>query len=165
MNKDVLFNSNDGCLSWDGILDKDNPETIILPEGDYNYRVVSMERGRFAGSEKVPACPKASLVLSVTTDAGKEAKVKVELLLHSKVSWKIAAFFRSIGQKKRGEAISMNWNIVQNSVGRAHFKPRNYIASNGEERTVNDVAFFIDYDEKYFSSQSEPLIEFDEIPF
>ena len=30
--------------------------------------------------------------------------------------------------------------------GRAHFKPRDYTARNGETRQANDVDHFIDYD-------------------
>ena len=41
----------------------------------------------------------------------------------------------------------MNWGKVLGARGRAHFKPRSY-TKDGQERQVNDVAYFIDYDEK-----------------
>lgn len=165
MQKLDLSNENNGCLEWDAILDKDNPDTVILKEGDYNFKVASFTRARFVGSDKIPPCNKASLVLLVATTDGKEVKVKVELLMHTMVSWKVSAFFRSIGQKKRGEAASMNWNAVQGAVGRAHFKPRTYKAANGDERTVNNVAYFIDYDENYFLDSPDFFVEVDELPF
>ena len=52
------------CFDWDDEIQNDGQEFITLPEGDYVFEVVEFERGRFAGSEKVPACNKANLVLA-----------------------------------------------------------------------------------------------------
>lgn len=165
MGKTTLANAKSGSMDWNAIVIKDKPETVILPEGDYNFTVMSFERGRFAGSDRISPCNKAVMMLAFTTEDGKVAKVKVELLLHSVVEWKLASFFRSIGQKKRGEAIEMHWDTVEGARGRAHVKPRTYATANGEERTVNDVAYFIDYEEKYFETVPELMVEVDEIPF
>ena len=53
------------------------------------------------------------------------------------------AFFRSIGQKKKGERLKMNWFDVIGRLGRAHFKPRTYV-KDGEERQTNSLVRFID---------------------
>ena len=55
------------------------------------------------------------------------------------------------GQKKHGEKLVMNWNKVIGSVGRAHFKQRKYTNQAGEEKVINDLDKFIDYDPKYFT--------------
>lgn len=137
------------CMDWDDSIENDGQEFIILDEGDYNFTVTDFERGRFPGSAKIPACNKATLTLNVKTDSG-TAFIKTGLILYRSLEWRISSFFRSIGQKKHGERLVMNWNRVVGSIGRAHFKPRTYIGNDGQERKANDVAYFIDYDEKNF---------------
>lgn len=33
-------------LDWNAQIENDRPEYVTLPEGDYNFEVVSFERGR-----------------------------------------------------------------------------------------------------------------------
>lgn len=137
--------ADNNIMSWDDVLENDGQEFIVLPEGDYTFTVSNFERGSFPGGTKIPACPKATITLNIDNDQG-VATARVDLLLYRTLEWKIAAFFRSIGQKKHGEKVAMNWNKVMGARGRAHFKPRDYTARNGETRQANDVDHFIDYD-------------------
>ena len=134
-------------MGWDDVLENDGQEFIILPEGDYTYTVTNFERGQFPGGAKIPACLKATITLNIDNDQG-VATARVDLLLYRTVEWKMAAFFRSIGQKKHGEKATMNWNKVVGSRGKAHFKPREY-QKDGQTRQVNDVDRFLDYDPSY----------------
>ena len=133
---------DNNIMNWDDVIENDGQEYILLPEGDYSYRVTGFERGQFPGGPKFPPCPKASLTLTVDTEQG-TATARVDLLLYRTVEWKMAAFFRSIGQKKHGEKVVMNWNGIVGARGRAHIKPRTY-TKDGEERQVNDVDRFFD---------------------
>ncbi len=163
---DFYQNPIDGCLDWDDAIESDGQQYLVLPEGDYPFTVTDFERGRFPGGPKVPACNKASLTLQVKTKEG-TATVRTDLLLHRSLEWRIAAFFRCIGQKKHGERLVMDWNKVVGSRGFAHFKPRTY-TKDGEERQANDVAKFYDYDEKNFPAGSEWMElpdDDDELPF
>ena len=159
------INEKNEGLAWNYRLTDDGLEFYILPKGYYNFVIDNFERGRFAGSEKIGPCNKAILTLAVTTDDGKTVKVKTELLLHSSLESKLSSFFRSIGLKKRGEAMIMDWNAVQGAKGRAYFNPRTYKTASGEERTVNNVAYFVDYDEKYFADVPDLFIDVEDIPF
>ena len=141
-------------IGWTDEIEDDGSGNILLPEGDYNFEVTNFERGRFPGGPKLTPCNKAMITVRVDTEEG-SAFVKFDLLLHRSVEWKLSSFFRSIGQKKSGEKLVMDWNKVPFAKGRAHFKPRSYVA-NGETKEVNDVAYFIDYDEKFFQ---------DDLPF
>ena len=136
--------SNDMCMGWDDTIENDGKEFTVLPEGDYNFTVTGFERGRFPGSAKLPACNKASLTLSVETQDG-TATVKTDLILYRTLEWRLASFFRCIGLKKHGEKLVMDWSKVVGSVGRAHFKPRNYKDKDGNDRQANDVDKFLDY--------------------
>lgn len=131
-------------IGWNDQIAAENGEFIILDEGDYDFTVTAFERGRFPGSAKIRACGKAVLTLTVQTPEG-EANVKYDLILWSSLEWKISEFFRAIGQKKSGEAFIPRWGEVVGSKGRAHFKPRKYM-KDGEERQVNDVSKFYDYE-------------------
>ncbi len=144
-NKDML-------MDWNDSIETDGQDFILLPEGDYNFTVTNFERGRFPGGPKVPACNKASITVQVDTKDGL-AIVKFDLLLYRSLEWRISAFFRCIGQKKHGEKLTMDWNKIIGSNGRAHFKQRSYTNNQGEEKFTNDIDRFIDYNEEFF----EPL--------
>ena len=148
-NKDMLMGWNDEIL-------EDGQEFVLLPEGDYNFTVTNFERGRFPGGPKVPACNKATITVQVSTDQG-IATVKFDLLLYRTLEWRISGFFRSIGQKKHGEKLTMDWNKVLGSQGRAHFKQRSYINSQGDEKFTNDIERFIDYNEEFFIPDDLPF--------
>jgi hypothetical protein len=154
-------------LDWNDEISTDGQEFVLLPEGDYNFTVTNFERGRFPGGAKVPACNKASITVQVSTDAG-ITNVKFDLLLYRSLEWKISSFFRCIGQKKSGEKLQMNWNTVIGSRGRAHFKQRTYTNNYGEEKTINELDKFIDYNPEFFKDMKPALIPLDDdsdIPF
>ena len=165
-------NNQNMCMDWNDAIESDGQEFIVLEEGDYNFRVTSFERGHFPGSAKIPACNKAAITVLVETPDG-NASVKFDLILFRTLEWRISAFFRRIGQKKHGERLVMDWNKVLGSQGRAHFKPRNYTNNYGEEKTVNDIDRFIDYDPAFFTqANSQPsggnwveITDDDDLPF
>lgn len=132
-------------LGWEDEISNDSGNHLLLEEGDYEFTVTGFERARFPGSAKIPPCGKAVLTLEVVTGQG-AASVRYDLILFSTLEWKLSEFFRAIGQKKPGEALRPRWNELVGSRGRARFKPRAYINKNGEERQVNDVVRFYDYD-------------------
>ena len=139
-----MATNDTNLMGWDDVLENDGQEFIVLPEGDYTYTVTNFERGHFPGGAKIPACTKATLTLAIDNDQG-IATARVDLILYRTVEWKIASFFRCIGQKKYGEKMAMNWNNVIGTRGKAHFKPREY-EKDGQTRQVNDVTHFFDYD-------------------
>lgn len=127
-------------LQWDDTIEKDAADFVLLPEGDYNFIVESFERARHNGSDKLPPCNKAILKLRIEAKEG-TAYITHNLFLHSKTEGMLSAFFASIGQKKKGEPLKMNWNAVPGSVGKAKIGIHKY-TSNGEERQANDIKRF-----------------------
>ena len=87
--------------------------------------------------------------------------MKFDLILSKSLTWKVSAFFRSIGQKKRGEKNTTDQNNVLGAKVRAHIKQKVYTNQAGEEKTINDLDYFIDYDEKSFSE----VVNDKDIPF
>jgi hypothetical protein len=127
-------------LSWDDSIEKDS-EFILLPEGDYDFEVMSFERGRHAGSDKLPPCNKAILMIKIESPEGVTV-IKHNLFLHSITEGLLCAFFSAIGQRQKGEKITMNWNAVTGSRGRCKVGVRKWTGDDGVERSSNDIRKF-----------------------
>lgn len=154
-------------MDWNDSIEADGQEFVLLPEGDYNFRVTNFERGRFPGGTKIPACNKATITIQVDCEEG-IASIRFDLLLYRSVEWKLSSFFRCIGQKKHGEKLTMDWNKVVGSIGRCHVKQRKYTNNYGEEKTINDVEKFYDYNPEFFKNDAKAqLAEIDDadLPF
>ena len=54
-------------FGWDDEIQQDGSPFHVLPEGDYHFTVKKFERARHSGSEKIPACNKAILTVSVSS--------------------------------------------------------------------------------------------------
>lgn len=143
-------NTIDRELGWDEEIQKDS-DFILLPEGDYDFTVDSFERGRHGGSEKLPPCNKAILKLRIESHEG-TAVITHNLFLHTKTEGMISAFFTSIGQKKKGEKVKMNWNAVIGSTGRCKIGVRNWKGNDGEDRQSNEIKRFYEKEEKQFKA-------------
>lgn len=140
-------------LGWEDIISKDADEYeyALLPEGDYNFTVESFERGRHPGSEKLPACNKAILTLRIDAPEG-TVKIPHNLFLHSKTEGMLSAFFSSIGQKKKGEPLKMNWGAVTGATGKAKVSIHHYKNKNGEDRQSNQI-------KKFYPKESGPAFK------
>lgn len=130
-------------FNWDALINGDNQPNPLLPEGDYKFKVVDFERGRFPGSTKLPPANKAILTLRVEKD-GTTTDIKSDIILAKALEWKISSFFRSIGQKKKGEEFRMDWSKVTGAEGRAHIKQRTFRGNDGKDHSVNEVDRYLD---------------------
>lgn len=128
-------------FNWDDIIENDGGEFILLPEGDYDFKVLSFERGRHPGSEKLPACNKAMLNIEVTSPKG-SVTLRHNLFLHSKCEGLLCAFFSSIGARKHGEKLKMDWNAVSGATGRCKVKIREWTKKDGTPAKSNEIAKF-----------------------
>ena len=146
-------------MDWGDTIESDGQEFVVLPEGDYTFTITGFERGRHTPTPKIPACNKAIIYISIDNDIG-IANGRFELILYRTLEWKIAAFFRCIGQKKHGEKLAMNWNGIVGARGKAHFKPITR-DKNGVAKEYNDLERFYDYDE---SVGFQPVND-DEVPW
>lgn len=103
-------------LGWNDPIEKDS-EFQLLPAGDCRFEVISFERGRHAGSTKLPPCNKAILKIVVTNSEGNSTTIEHNLFLHTTTEGLITAFFTAIGQRKKGERITPDWSKVVGSTG------------------------------------------------
>lgn len=133
------------ALTWDDQIEKE-AEFEVLPEGTYDFVVEAMERGQYNGSERMSACPMASLTLAISDPAtGKKGRVFDTLYLHSKAEWRLSQFFISIGQKKKGEAFRPNWTLVPAARGKVEIFIDKYKDKSGKERESNRVSKYLPF--------------------
>lgn len=123
-------------LGWDDQIEKESPDFILLPDGDYDFEVVNFERARHPGSDKLPPCNKAVIHIKIETPEG-STTIKHNLFLHSSVEGMLCAFFTAIGQRQKGERFSMNWNAVIGSRGRCKVGTRVY-----DDKKYNQITRF-----------------------
>lgn len=130
-------------LGWDDEIQHDGGKFQVLPEGDYLFSVAKFERARHNGSEKIPPCNKAVLTLSLRGPEG-SGTVQTNLFLHSKFEWKLCQFFTSVGQRRHGEVLRMNWGAVTGASGYCHVGVRKWTGTDGKEHESNEVTEFYD---------------------
>ncbi|MCH5212246.1 MAG: DUF669 domain-containing protein [Oscillospiraceae bacterium] len=143
----MALNNIDRELGWDDEIEKDSSDFVILPEGDYNFTVTGFERGRHNGSDKLPACNKAILSIKLEGAAG-TTTIKHNLFLHSKCEGMLCAFFTSIGQRKKGEKLRMNWTTVTGSRGRCKVGIHEYQGRDGDTKKSNQITRFYEPEEQ-----------------
>lgn len=137
------YQNNGYELGWDAEIENDGQEFVVAEPGDYNFVVTGFERARFAGSEKMPPCNQAKLTIRLEIPgAAGECIVKHNLFLHSKSEWKLCEFFTAIGQRKKGQKVSMNWNAVTGARGRCKVSKRSFKTKDGKELWTNDIDKF-----------------------
>ncbi len=135
-----MENMTEKELDWDDTIEKEGSEFVLLPEGDYDFTVESFDRGRHEGSEKLPPCNKAVLRIRIDAVQG-TVYINHNLFLHTITEGMLSAFFSSIGQKKKGESMRMDWTRVPGSTGRAKVGIYTY-QKNGETRRINEIKRF-----------------------
>jgi len=133
-------------LSWDSEIEQDSAEFVVLPPGDYDFEIVDFERARHPGSAKLPPCNKAVVHIRIEGEEG-VSTIRHNLFLHSITEGMLCAFFTAIGQRRRGEKVSMNWNAVVGSRGRAKIGIRKWTNDEGRELVFNEVQRFYEPEE------------------
>lgn len=138
-----MANNIDRELGWDDSIENDGPSYELLPEGEYDFRVTGFERKRYQGGEKLPACNMAELKIVVTAPDGKQAMVTHRLYLHTRTEGLLCAFFTSIGERKHGEKLNMNWAHVIDGTGRCKLGIRNGTGKY-EGQKYNEITRFLE---------------------
>lgn len=123
---------------WDDTIEKDS-EFVLLPKGDYDFEITALERGRYAGGDKLPPCNKATVSVLLKAPDLPEVTIKKDLFLHSSVEGILCAFFSAIGFRQKGEKIAMNWNKVVGATGRCHVDIRKWVSEKGNEIESNEI--------------------------
>lgn len=129
-------NNNGTALGWDDEVEEKS--FILLPEGEYPFRVEGFDREQHNGTEKMPPCNVANLHIVINFN-GEDVRIDKKLFLLS-TNGQLFAFFRSIGSPVLPDGrIKMDWSKVYGATGRLLINHRRY---NGNE--YNNIKQFID---------------------
>lgn len=135
-------------LGWDDEISDEGEgySYTLLPEGDYEFTVAKFERARHAGSAKVPPCNMAKVTFTVW---GAEDKTEIteNYFLCKKFEWKLSQLFLSVGLKKHGEPLRMNWAALTGAHGKCRVYIDNYTKKDGTEGKSNKIRRLYAYDE------------------
>jgi hypothetical protein len=131
-------------LNWDGPIEKDS-EFVLLPEGEYDFEVLSYERARHAGSDKLPPCNKAVVSIRVSSPEGQSTTLQHNFFLHSSTEGILCAFFTAIGLRKHGEKFSTNWPATIGRHGRCKLGIRKWKSEkSGQDMQSNQINRFLE---------------------
>lgn len=132
-------------LGWEDEILLEN-EFEPLPEGDYAFKVIAFKRARYEPKPgaKLPPCNMAELEIEIAGADGAKRTVFHNLYLHTKTEGLLSNFFISIGQKKHGEPLRMNWNAVIGATGRCKVVINEWTNNKGETRRNNQISRFYD---------------------
>lgn len=134
-------------FGWDDEVTNESTGYVLIDEGDYRFKMVSMERGRHDGSAKIPPCNKAICTLQIIDDNGMVlTEIKHNIFLHSAVEGMISAFFLATGAKKHGEPLNIGKGFSE-SIGRigwCHVYVDVWKGTDGADRKSNKIKYFID---------------------
>ncbi len=134
---------NNYTFGWDDEINAESSDFVLLPEGDYDFTVEKFERGRYDGSDKLPACNKAIVTFTIW---GAEDSISIteNFLLCSKLEWKLSSLFLSVGMKKHDEPLRMNWTGLIGQKGRCHVFAE---PGKNSDKLFNRIKKFYAYDE------------------
>lgn len=132
------------ALDWDMGEASGDGAFQLLPAGIYAFGVEKLEKEYFEGSAKMSACPRAHLTLSVVGADGTEGTVHERLMLNTKVLWRVAKFFESLGFPKNEDgSVQVAWNRVEGAGGYLKLKVRKYKKNDGSDGEANEVDEFL----------------------
>lgn len=147
-------------FGWDDTIQQDST-FILLPVGLYEFTVTGFERQRHTPNPqnpgKLPACPKAVVSIEIVTAQGK-AELKHNLFLHSSTEGMLSAFFGSIGQKRKGEPLKMNWQTIIGTRGVCKVGIRKY--NDNEYNEVKAMLYPEDVNPNQVLNRSQPQQQF-----
>lgn len=148
-----MANEDVRVFDWDDMIENDggeNFESVLLPEGNYPFEVIKVEKAFFDGSDKIPACNMAKVFLRIDGGELGTSLCVENLYLCAKFEWKAAGFLRSVGLKKHGEPIA--WRKLEHcdgETGRCKIYVDEYKEKNGNgTRQSNKIDRFYDKEEE-----------------
>ena len=111
------------ALEWGQEISQES-QFVDIPDGTYDFKVESLERGQHNGSDKIPPCNKMIVRLAIKMPDGSEPAIQEQFIMWSSMEWKLSQFFICIGLKKKGEPMpACNWMTeIPGRTGRCEVK-------------------------------------------
>ena len=142
-------------FGWDDEILDEGGEYEPLPEGDYDFTVAKVERTRSSGKGKLPPCNMAKVTFDIYAPDNKR-EITEKFILHSSMEWKLSQLFLSVGMKKHGEPLRMNWTALPGKTGKCRVGIRTYKKSDGSDGKTNEIKKLYAYDKQVTTVSPQP---------
>lgn len=133
-------------IGFDDVIEEEDGGFTLLPAGAYEFAITKITRGRYNGSDKVPACGEVNIEMKVGNEAAGTTTITERFFMLRKFEWKLSQFFLSIGLKKHGEPLKIRWNI-EGMKGKCEVYVDSYTKKDGSTGQSNKIKKFYAYDE------------------
>lgn len=139
----MSYNEND-AIPTDAPVEYEGGFSVI-PEGEYFFKVLSVERKQSEGGPNSPPHTKMNMTLQIENAEGHSlGQVKDDLPMFMKFVWKYNDFAKSIGMVKPDEKnIFVDWKNVPGSEGKCKLTIRKYEKRDGTTGEQNQVKYLI----------------------
>jgi hypothetical protein len=134
--------SEEQVNDWDEIVITDDDEGgfELIPAGEYDFTVLGYTNGNHQGSAKLPACKKVVVKIRIEENGEPLGELEENLFCHMKMKGLLFCFFRSIGLKKHGEPLVIDWSAIAGLTGRCKVTTREWKKDNDTFQS-NNVKF------------------------
>jgi hypothetical protein len=133
--------ASDDIIDYDGTISHDSEFTTLPENEEVTFTVTEIEKGRNSDGTKPQV--KAKL-LCVSINGKGQTTITDYITMTRKSEWKLCELFISLGMRKHGEPLKLNWDIV-GKTGRAVVMVDKYTnRTTGEEKTSNKIKKYLE---------------------
>lgn len=137
----TIENGGEHALCAGEAVSASSPRIMLVDPGTYQFTVLSTRQDRFNGSAKMEPCPMQRIDIRLEGAGG--MVLHESILLHTKLAWKIAEFFVSLGLVKKGDDFVPDWDVVVGMSGMAEIGVNTFLGRDGQQHTTNRVVRYI----------------------
>lgn len=139
------------ALSWGDDFHADNSSTtgyrLLKPGNGHAVIRGNAQRGHFGGSERMSACPCATVTMDVTDAEGATNRERVKLYLNTKTLFRLTSFAKAIGDAPAdladGQPFRINWDNLDGRFCYVVIGHHVWTGNDGQPRTSNDITAFL----------------------
>jgi len=129
---------DDDDLAFDGVIENDGNEFVLIPAGVYPFNVIDFEQTEYQDTKANKSRKKIIVHVQVTLPDGSTAVIKDHLPLKRTLEWKFCQLFTSVGDRKSGEPLQMKWNEIRGKGGQVKIKVDSFNKKGTNEQLQNN---------------------------
>lgn len=117
----------------------------VIPEGEYEFCVTSLERREVEANERQPAHRKVEFTMEIYDRGDRIGKITDNIPMIGKFKWKYVQFGRSIGQiaPDQTKGILIDFRKVVGSRGKCKITVRKYTKRDGTTGESNQAEYLL----------------------
>ena len=154
-----MTNIDNSVMDWNDVIEDDGQEYVLLLKGIITSLLLILKKEDSLVVQKFLPQIKQQYLFKFFLNWVLPQWSLTWFFLRHLIGNYLLSFVQSV--KRKWWKITMDWNNVLGAKGRAHIKQKVYTNQAREEKTINDLDYFIDYDEKSFSE----VVNDKDIPF